>query len=132
MYLEGCLNSLLLNHHLSKRYTYMPHANFKRIKVGDERLDSSFCRFTPREKAPGTHWIEGSVGPRANLDDVETRKFLTLPRLEIIPLGRPARSQSLYRLTYPGVLSKKLIRSIVIYIHICMTNGITHLECTPF
>jgi hypothetical protein len=42
------------------------------------------------------------VGPRAGLDVVEKRKFLTLPGLEIRPLGRPARSQSLYRLRYPG------------------------------
>jgi hypothetical protein len=36
------------------------------------------------------------------LDDVEERKFLTLPGLELRPLGRPARSQSLYRLSYSG------------------------------
>jgi hypothetical protein len=35
------------------------------------------------------------VDPRAGLDDVEHRKFLTLPGLEL-------RSQSLYRLRYPG------------------------------
>jgi hypothetical protein len=40
------------------------------------------------------------VGPRAGLDDVEKRNFLTLPGLELRPLGRPARSQSLYRLRY--------------------------------
>jgi hypothetical protein len=38
------------------------------------------------------------VGLRAGLDDVEKRKFLTLPGLELRPLGRPARSQSLSRL----------------------------------
>jgi hypothetical protein len=32
------------------------------------------------------------------------RKFLTLTGLEIRPFGRPARSQSLYRLRYPGSL----------------------------
>jgi hypothetical protein len=42
------------------------------------------------------------VDPIAGLDDVEKRKFLTLPGLELRPLGRPARSQSLYRLRYPG------------------------------
>jgi hypothetical protein len=41
------------------------------------------------------------VDPRASLDDLEKRKFLTLPGLELRPLGRPARSQSLYRLRYP-------------------------------
>jgi hypothetical protein len=30
------------------------------------------------------------VDPRAGLDDVEKRKFLTLPGLELRPLGRPA------------------------------------------
>jgi hypothetical protein len=40
------------------------------------------------------------VGPRAGLDHVEKRKFLTLPGLELLPLGRPARSQSLYRLLF--------------------------------
>jgi hypothetical protein len=42
------------------------------------------------------------VSPRAGLGDVEKRKFLTLPGLELQLLGRPARSQSLYRLSYPG------------------------------
>jgi hypothetical protein len=27
-------------------------------------------RFTPRERAPGTHWIGGSLGPRARLEGV--------------------------------------------------------------
>jgi hypothetical protein len=35
------------------------------------------------------------------------RKFFTLPGLELRTLGRPARSQSLYRLRYPGFLSKQ-------------------------
>jgi hypothetical protein len=42
------------------------------------------------------------VGPRAGLEDVEERKYITLPGLEIRPLGRPARSLSLYRLRLPG------------------------------
>jgi hypothetical protein len=32
-------------------------------------------RFTPRESAPCTHWIEGWVGPRVGLDAMEKRKF---------------------------------------------------------
>jgi hypothetical protein len=42
------------------------------------------------------------VDPRAGLDDLEKAEFLTLPGLEIRPLSRPARSQSLYRLRYHG------------------------------
>jgi hypothetical protein len=41
------------------------------------------------------------VDLRAGLDDLENRKFLTPPGLELRPLGRPARSYSLYRLRYP-------------------------------
>jgi hypothetical protein len=38
----------------------------------------------------------------SGLNDVEKRKFLNLPGLELRLLGRPARSQSLYRLRYLG------------------------------
>jgi hypothetical protein len=38
------------------------------------------------------------VDPRVSLDDLEKRKFLTLPGLELRPLSRKARSHSLYRL----------------------------------
>jgi hypothetical protein len=34
----------------------------------------------PRDKAPGTHWIGGWVGPRAGLDTVVKRKILSLRR----------------------------------------------------
>jgi hypothetical protein len=60
-------------------------------------LDSRPGCFTP-----DTHWIGGWVNPRASLDDVEKRKFFPLTGLVLRPLGRPARNQSLYRLSYPG------------------------------
>jgi hypothetical protein len=53
--------------------------------VGGEWSASSPGGFTL-----GTHWIRGLVDPRAGLDDVEKRKFLTIPGLELRPLGRPA------------------------------------------
>jgi hypothetical protein len=49
-------------------------------------------RFTPGKEPPGTHWIGGWLDLRADLDDLEKRKFLILPGLELRPLGRPARS----------------------------------------
>jgi hypothetical protein len=52
------------------------------------------------------------VGPRARLDELEKRKFLTLPGLEFRPLGRPTRSQLLYRLSYPGPLLYKVLTII--------------------
>jgi hypothetical protein len=70
--------------------------------LGGEWSASRAGRFTTRERAPSTHWIGGCVDPRPGLDDVEKRKFLTLSRLELRNLGRPARNQSLYRLSYPG------------------------------
>jgi hypothetical protein len=42
--------------------------------AGGEWSASRPGRFTPR-----THWIGGWVDPTAGLDDVEKRKFLTLP-----------------------------------------------------
>jgi hypothetical protein len=57
-------------------------------------------RFTPGERAPGTHRIGGWMGPRTGLDHVMRRKILSLPVLEHGPLRRSARSQSLYRLRF--------------------------------
>jgi hypothetical protein len=74
-------------------------------------LDGGECsashpgRFTPGERAPGTQFIGGYVGPRFSLKDVEKRKFLTSSGLELRPIGGPARSQSLYQLRYPGTFS---------------------------
>jgi hypothetical protein len=38
------------------------------------------------------------MGPRAVLDDIERRKFLTSLGLEFRPLGRPAQNKALYLL----------------------------------
>jgi hypothetical protein len=70
------------------------------VLAGGEWSNSRPCRFTPGERAYGSHCIGGWVGPRAGLDDVEKRKFLPPPGLELQALCRPARSQSLYRLRY--------------------------------
>jgi hypothetical protein len=66
----------------------------------------------PRERAPGTHCIGGWVNTRAGLDDMENWKFLPPPGLELRPLGRSARSQSLYRLSYPGSSILLVVQSI--------------------
>jgi hypothetical protein len=39
--------------------------------VGGEWSASRPGRFTPRERAPVSHWIGGWVDPRTDLDDVE-------------------------------------------------------------
>jgi hypothetical protein len=48
-----------------------------------DRSASRPGRFTPGEKDLCTHWIGGWLGPRAGLDAVEKRKFVTLPGLEL-------------------------------------------------
>jgi hypothetical protein len=46
-------------------------------------------------KALSIHWTGGWVSPRAGLDSVEKRKFLTLKGLELQSFGHPAHSQLL-------------------------------------
>jgi hypothetical protein len=52
--------------------------------VGGEWSVSRSGRFTPRLRATSNYWIGGWVGPRAILDEVEKRKFLTLRYLSVI------------------------------------------------
>jgi hypothetical protein len=47
--------------------------------VGGEWSASRLGRFTPGKRAPGTLCVGCWVDHRAGLDDVEKRKFLTLP-----------------------------------------------------
>jgi hypothetical protein len=65
------------------------HIFFTSALVGGEW--SASC---PGRIIPGTHRIGGWLDPRAGLDDVEERKFLTIPGLELRTHGRPARNQS--------------------------------------
>jgi hypothetical protein len=62
--------------------------------------------FTPHslytlEKSPRYPLDRRLRGPRPGMDDLEKRKFFTLPELKLRPLGYPSRSHSLYRLRYP-------------------------------
>jgi hypothetical protein len=74
----------------------------KSALIGGEWSASRSGRFTPEEKAAGTHWIGGWLDPRTGMEDMEKRKFLPLPRPELQTRGRPVCSQSLYWLSYPG------------------------------
>jgi hypothetical protein len=51
---------------------------------------------------PSTHGMGSWVDPRVDLGNAGKLKFLTLPELELWPLCRPAYSQVLNRLSYPG------------------------------
>jgi hypothetical protein len=52
--------------------------------------------FSPRERAPSTHWIGGWVGTTASLD-IEKWKFLSPAGHQLRHLGHPAHSQLLSR-----------------------------------
>jgi hypothetical protein len=82
-----------------RRVDALIHIFLTSTLLGGEWSASRSGRFTP-----GTHWIGGWVDPTAGLDDMEKKKFLTLPGFELLPLGLPSRRQSLYRLRYPGSL----------------------------
>jgi hypothetical protein len=89
--------------------------------VGGEWSASRSGRFTARERTPGTHWIAGWVDPRAGLDDVEKIKFLILPGLELLSLGRPLVqilapfNLFIYLLYYPWFISILIPLLILIY-----------------
>jgi hypothetical protein len=57
----------------------------------------SSAALPPGKEPPNTHLVGGWVNLRTGLDDLEGRKILPLPERELRHLGRPARSQSLYR-----------------------------------
>jgi hypothetical protein len=63
--------------------------------------------FSPVERVSGTHWIGGWV------DDLEKRKCLTLPVLELRLLSPPSHSQPLYRLRNPAPLRERGLQIIV-------------------
>jgi hypothetical protein len=49
-------------------WRYSSIHSFASALDGGEWSASRPDRFTPKERAPGTHWIGGWVGPRAILD----------------------------------------------------------------
>jgi hypothetical protein len=69
------------------------------------------------------------VGPRAGLDAAEKGIFLTLPGLELRPLGRPVHNQSLYRLRYPGTVLFKIPCIIVFFSNIYHADKIFDRLC---
>jgi hypothetical protein len=76
----NCITLLVLNQaprheDVLGEWRYSSTYSLTSALIVDEWSTSRSGRFTPRERAPVTHWIGGWVGPRANLDVVVKRKF---------------------------------------------------------
>jgi hypothetical protein len=81
------LSLCLTKHHAMKTFWgngVIAPRNLTSALDGGEWSASRPGRFTPRERAPGTHWIGGWLGPRAGLDTVVNRKIPS-PRRESNP-----------------------------------------------
>jgi hypothetical protein len=70
-----CLGSLDCEHHIWGSGVRAP--SFLTLVLDWSKwLASRPCYFIPKERAPGSHWIGGWVGPRLGLDAAETRTKL--------------------------------------------------------
>jgi hypothetical protein len=88
--------------------------------MGEWRYSSIILEVTgqlhaPADLPPGTHWIRGWVGP--SLDAVEKRKILHCRESNT---GRPDRSPSLYRLSYPDSSCVPLPVNIIPHHNFCI------------
>jgi hypothetical protein len=101
---------------------------------GSEWSASHPCHFTPGKKPPvpiveETGWTPEPVWTK-------WRKFLTLLGLELRPLGLPARSQSLYRLSYPGSRAKlgtgTNLALIYSYINVTLSSSLNRRQVLEF
>jgi hypothetical protein len=83
---------LTLDLHASRRYMEeWRYSSTHSLELAeDERSASCPGRFTPKERAPGTNWIGGWVGPLLTFR--RRQKSLTLPRIEPYVLGHAACS----------------------------------------
>jgi hypothetical protein len=73
----------LTEHHAMKAYWGSGGVASRILDLGTDGSEWSASlpgRFTPRERAPGTHWLGDWVGCRAGLQSVVRRKILSLCR----------------------------------------------------
>jgi hypothetical protein len=75
------------------------HVLFTSALAGGQWSVSLSCFFTPRGRGHSIHWIGGCVAPEPVRMIME---ILDPTRTRNLTLGRPVRSQSLYRLRYIG------------------------------
>jgi hypothetical protein len=96
--------------------------------VGGEWSASLSGRFTPGERAFGNRCIKGWEGLRVGLDDMEKR---IRTGLELEPRCRPARRQSLYRLSYRGSCVYLIVRFCILLRVYPLMLFCTRFYCAP-
>jgi hypothetical protein len=74
-------------------------------------------RFSPGERTPGTHRREDWVGPRAGMGTEARGKRLS-PGIELQSPGRPARSLTLYWLSYSA--QTQLCTRVKLCMYVCI------------
>jgi hypothetical protein len=76
----------------------------------------------PRERAPGTHWIGGWVGPRASLDTVVKRKIPS-PCWESnsgTPIVQPVAQQIAVNMYLLYFKESRRFQNLWVVVYICM------------
>jgi hypothetical protein len=86
--LSLCLTNESLHHEGVCGVDVYIHIFSTSILVGSEWLALRPGCLNPEERAPGTLCVGEWVDPRTGLGDRKKTKFLTLPELELRPLGR--------------------------------------------
>jgi hypothetical protein len=91
----NCIKTNLIKNHTMKTYGGMTS-----VLYGGEWSASCPDHFIPKERSPGTNWIGGWVGPRADLGAVENRKDLAstrnrIPAVQPYPITVPTESSQL-------------------------------------
>jgi hypothetical protein len=103
-------------------------------------------RFTPPEKEPTSHWIGGWLGPRAGLDDVKKRNFLTVPGVELRflcgsyiwwvagnilskqPLAADNRWSSSFGLCWKLQITVNILTSVIVQLRRVLADTAMHLH----
>jgi hypothetical protein len=73
--LSLCFNWAPSHEGVSREWRYSSTHSSTSALGGGEWSASRPYRFTPKERAPGTHWLGGWVGPRTVLDAVMKKKI---------------------------------------------------------
>jgi hypothetical protein len=101
-------------------WRYSSNHSLTSAQDGGEWSASSPGRFTPKERAPGTHCMGGWMGPRAVLNAVVKRKIPSLRQESnpITPIVQPvAQRYTDWAITAPTIL----VYTVLISFRLCHT-----------